>query len=69
MVILLKFKIMSGEVIQYEVYAVYKVEQTDISCINQNTNGLKIVTLITCDSINDSLRIIVKAKEINPKEE
>jgi LPXTG-site transpeptidase (sortase) family protein len=55
--------IIIGKILEYSVYDIYKSEQTDISCTNQDTNGLKIITLITCDSINDNYRIIVKAKE------
>lgn len=48
----------------YIVYDVYKTLSTDLECINQDTNGEKIVTLITCDSINNNYRTIVKAKEL-----
>ena len=48
--------------VEYEIYDIYKVEPKDISCLSQETNGRKEVTLITCT--NDSKkRIIVKAKE------
>lgn len=48
--------------VEYEVYDIYKVEPKDTSCLSQETNGKKEVTLITCT--NDSKkRIIVKAKE------
>ena len=49
----------------YVVYDVYTTLSTDLECINQNTNGEKIITLITCDSINNNYRTIVKAKEIS----
>lgn len=50
--------------VEYEVYNIYKVEPKDTSCLSQETNGKKEVTLITCT--NDSKkRIIVKAKERN----
>lgn len=52
-----------GIVLEYEVYETFKASQSDLSCIQQNTNGLKIVTLVTCDSFDDNFRIIVKAKE------
>ena len=49
--------------IKYEIYAIYKVEPEDVSCLSQDTNGTREVTLITCT--NDSKkRIIVKAREI-----
>lgn len=48
---------------EYEVYDIYKVKPKDVSCLNQDTNGRREVTLITCT--NDSQkRIVVKAKEI-----
>ena len=49
--------------IEYAVYDKYEVLPEDDSCTNQNTNGKKEVTLITCT--NDSKkRVIVKAREI-----
>ena len=49
--------------VEYEIFDIYKVVPEDVSCLAQNTNGKKEVTLITCT--NDSLeRIIVKAREI-----
>ena len=49
--------------IEYEIYDIYKVEPKDTSCLSQETNGKKEVTLITCT--NDSKkRIIVKAREL-----
>lgn len=49
--------------VEYEIYNIYKVEPKDTSCLSQETNGKKEVTLITCT--NDSKkRIIVKAKEL-----
>ena len=49
--------------IRYEIFNIYKVDPKDVSCLSQDTNGKKEVTLITCT--NDSTkRIIVKAREI-----
>ncbi len=48
--------------VEYEIYNIYKVLPEDVSCLSQETNNKKEVTLITCT--NDSKeRIIVKAKE------
>lgn len=48
--------------VEYEIYNIYKVSPEDVSCLSQETEGKKQVTLITCT--NDSKeRIIVKAKE------
>ena len=49
--------------IEYEIYDIYQVEPEDISCLSQETNQKREVTLITCT--NDSKkRIIVKAREV-----
>ena len=49
--------------VEYEVYNLYKVIPEDVTCLEQETNGKREVTLITCT--NDSKkRIIVKAKEV-----
>lgn len=49
--------------VEYEVYDLYKVLPNDISCLSQETEGKREVTLITCT--NDSKeRIIVKGREI-----
>lgn len=48
--------------VEYEIYDIYKVEPRDTSCLSQNTNGNKDVTLITC-TIDSKQRIIVKARE------
>lgn len=51
-----------GRTIIYEVYDKYVVDPDDVECTNQNTNGRKEITLITCT--NDSKhRVIVKATE------
>lgn len=55
---------MLGVYVEYKVYDIYKAKQNDLSCINQDTNGLRIITLITCDTMDDNYRTIVKAKEI-----
>lgn len=48
--------------LQYTVYDIYKVFPEDVSCLSQETNGKKEITLITCT--NDSKkRIIIKARE------
>ena len=48
--------------LEYEIYDIYMVEPEDVSCLSQETEGRREITLITCT--NDSKkRIIVKAKE------
>lgn len=63
LVILLRFMIIVGNFINYAVYDVFKIKQDDLSPTIQDTNDLRIITLITCDSVNDSFRVVVKAKE------
>lgn len=49
--------------VEYEIYDLYKVIPEDVSCLSQETNSKREVTLITCT--NDSKkRIIVKAREV-----
>ena len=52
-----------GIVLEYKIYDIYKVKSSDISCTSQETNGLRIITLVTCDSLDDNYRTIVVAKE------
>ena len=49
--------------VEYEVYAKYTVDPTDVSCTSQNTEGRKDITLITCTD-DSKQRVIVKAKEV-----
>lgn len=53
---------LSGNVNTYSVYDKTEVEIEDISCTSQDTNGEKIITLITCNNVKGT-RVIVKAKE------
>lgn len=48
--------------VEYEIYDIYKVLPEDTSCLEQETNGKKEVTLITCTSDSEE-RIIIKATE------
>lgn len=51
------------QTISYSVYTKYEVVPEDVSCLDQETNGKKEITLITCT--NDSQkRVIVKARAI-----
>lgn len=50
--------------IEYEVTDIYKVVPENTSCLSQNTNGEREVTLITCTTSSKE-RIIVKAREVN----
>ena len=48
--------------VEYKIYSIYKVNPKDTSCLEQDTNGKKEVTLITC-TYDSKKRIIVKARE------
>lgn len=45
----------------YYVYDKFEIMQSDTSCTNQNTNGKKEITLVTCNNINKN-RLVIKAK-------
>lgn len=45
----------------YKVYDTYIVDETDMSCISQETNGEIELTLITCADDNTK-RLVVKCK-------
>ena len=57
-----------GITLEYKISDIYSVKGSDTSCITQETNGLRVITLVTCDSIDNNYRTIVVAKEkINGK--
>lgn len=45
----------------YKIYDIYEVLENDVSCLTQDTNGQKEITLITCNN-NNGKRLIIKAK-------
>ena len=49
--------------VTYQVYKIYKVDPNDTSCLSQETNGEREVTLITC-TLGAIKRNIVKAIEV-----
>ena len=53
---------LSGNSINYKVYDKQEIEYNDMSCTNQNTNGKKIITLITCNNVTGK-RLCIKAIE------
>lgn len=53
---------LSGNVIEYKITDKYETSPTDTSCTFQNTNGLRIVTLVTCNNVNGK-RLVIKAQE------
>ena len=46
----------------YSIYDMYEIKSNDISITSQDTNNLRIVTLITCNNVNGK-RLVVQAKE------
>lgn len=49
--------------VTYKVYKNYKVDPTDTTCLSQETNGEREITLITC-TLGAIKRTIIKAVEI-----
>ena len=52
----------TGHMIEYSVYAKYEVDPNDMACTSQDTDGERIVTLLTCNNVNGK-RLIIQAKE------
>ena len=53
----------NGDLKIYSVYDKREIDSLDFSCTSQETNGKRIITLMTCNSIKKT-RIIVCAEEI-----
>lgn len=51
-----------GNLVKYYVYDKKEVSATDLSCTSQETNGKRVVTLMTCNSIKQT-RILIIAQE------
>lgn len=49
--------------VNYQIYKMYTCFPKDLSCLDQNTNGLREVTLITCTK-GAVTRLICKAREV-----
>lgn len=54
---------LNGNSIEYKIFDIFETLPTDTSCTSQNTNGLRIITLVTCNNVNGK-RLVIKAKEI-----
>ncbi len=54
----------SGNPLEYKVTKKYTIDAYDNSCINQDTNGEKQITLLTCNNVAGS-RTVVKATAIS----
>ena len=54
---------LSGNYKNYLIFKKYEILPTDVSCTTQETNNLRIVTLVTCNNVNGK-RLVLQAKEI-----
>lgn len=54
---------LNGSFIDYEIFDMYETYPDDTSCTSQETNGLRMITLITCNNVNGK-RLVIKAKEL-----
>lgn len=52
----------TGTKVNYEIYNIYSCDPKDISCLDQNKNGKREITLITCNP-GAVTRLILKARE------
>lgn len=55
---------LSGKKIDYLVYNSYETDYNDLTCTNQETNGKKEITLITCNNIKNKRRVIKAIEKI-----
>ena len=53
---------LNGNFIKYTIYDKKEINANDLSCTEQETNGLREITLITCNNIKGN-RVCIKAKE------
>ena len=56
------FIVSNNEEVEYIVYNKKEVNYTDTSCTEQNTDGKREITLVTCNNFN-GYRIVISAKE------
>ncbi|MBO5005715.1 MAG: sortase [Clostridia bacterium] len=54
---------LSGNSLDYFIYERKEINPDDLSCMSQETNGQKIITLITCNNMSDK-RLLIKAKTL-----
>ncbi len=55
---------LSGNKIDYSVYKSYEIDYNDLTCTNQDTNGKKEITLITCNNIKNKRRVIKATEKV-----
>ena len=54
---------LTGNLIIYSIYYKKEISYNDFSCANQETNGEKLITLITCNNVSGN-RLCIKAREL-----
>lgn len=45
----------------YTIFKTYEVEENDLSCTNQNVGNNNILTLLTCNNLDNAKRLVVQA--------
>ena len=53
---------LNGNFVEYSIYDKREISADDLSCTKQETNGLKEITLITCNNVKGN-RVCIKARE------
>ena len=54
---------LTGTLIEYKIFDIYETKPDNLNCTSQDTDGKKIVTLLTCNNVNGK-RLVVKAESI-----
>ena len=54
---------LNGNEVQYAVYNIYQVDESDLSFTSQNTEGNRELTLVTCTN-HENKRLVIKCKEV-----
>lgn len=54
---------LNGNKVDYKIYNKYEIKPSDTSCTFQDTDGLRVITLVTCNNVNGK-RLVIHAKEI-----
>lgn len=55
---------LSGNKVAYSVYNSFETDYDDLSCINQDTDGKREITLVTCNNIKNRRRIIKATEKV-----
>lgn len=58
MAILFLYMIYLGKKLDYAVYDSYETDYDDLSCMSQDTDNLRELTLITCNNKKNKRRVI-----------